>query len=55
MNYFVNSLFILPTMLVLMILVDIIFMSVSVVVYPFLLSVSLTSFGQDLFDKYEEF
>ena len=55
MSYIINSFLILPTMLVLMIIADIMLISVSVVVYPTLLTISCTSFGQNLFDAYEEF
>lgn len=53
LSYFTSSLTILPTMLLLLMIMDVAFMTVSVIAYPILLIFAFFPIGQDLFDRYE--
>jgi hypothetical protein len=54
LRYLVSIIFILPTMLVFLIAIDIVYMCVSVIVYPILLPFSLFPIGLLMLDKYED-
>lgn len=51
----ISTFTILPTMLFLLFIIDLFFMGISAVVYPFLTIIIFTPIGRHAFDKYDEF
>ena len=54
LDFIGSSLLILPSMLIFLILIDVVYMCMSVIVYPILLPFSFFPIGQRMLDSYEE-